>query len=178
VVHGSALVPRHQRPRITLLISSFLVADGRCCGSSHPFLPRIPHHPPHRPSWKASRIHRALALAPPASTRASAPLCHLHLLSPSLRRHLLLARRQWKVRVRRFFGRFAAIYVDPPPPHRPPSMEGPRLPIFWKVRRYLRGSAASSSAAVNGRFASADFMEGSPLSTRIRHLLRRRIAGT
>jgi hypothetical protein len=59
----------------------------------------------------------------------------------------------------------------PPPPPRSPSMEGPRPPIFWKVRRYLRGSAASSSAAVNGRSASADFLEGSPLSTWIRRLL-------
>jgi hypothetical protein len=33
--------------------------------------------------------------------------------------HLLISRRQWKVRVRRFYGRFVALYADPPPP--PPS---------------------------------------------------------
>jgi hypothetical protein len=36
--------------------------------------PPCPSHPPHCPPWKAPRIHRDPALAPPASTHASAPL--------------------------------------------------------------------------------------------------------
>jgi hypothetical protein len=35
--------------------------------------------------------------------------------------HLLISHRQWKVRVRRFYERFAALYVDPPPPPPPNS---------------------------------------------------------
>jgi hypothetical protein len=132
-----------------------------CLHASAPYAPKSRTA---RPRPYATSSSSPLTAPPPPRFRASAPLHseishrasvplrqHLLLLSPSLCRHLLLSRRQWKVHVRRFFGRFVAIYVDPPPPHHLPSMEGPRPPILWKVRRSLLGSATSSLATVNGR---------------------------